>query len=255
MNTLLQYDLLRLNAFQKNPAVQNVISISKEGELTLLKFRPVDYFNYCIGKIESPQVLNLVRSFYSDTVEKKHQVLIDSQDYFSRSILEQSLDYQFTKKIALMKLEPFQEFKDFGLERLSLRRVKIQDILDFKRLYLESFEAENRHDESVEENFKLKILAEGTKFYFIQTQENRVGITGIYQNQEAHILSVGAVLKDFRNQGFHKAAMTRRIQACRETNPHLPIYSWAYQDSISHQNMIKSGFSISQELWAYQHVG
>jgi hypothetical protein len=255
MNTLLQYDLLRLEAFQNNDSVRDSIAISTSGELTLLKFKPVNYFNYCIGKIESPQVLDLIRSFYSDTVEKKHQILIDAKDEFSQSIVRDCPDYRFIRKIAVMQLNPEETFRDFTHPNLQLRQVTEATIREFAWLYLQCFEAENRHKESVEENFLYKLRVNGVKFYFIQWNEIPIGITGIYQNNEVQILSVGAVKEEFRNLGFHKAALSWRIRACRQFNPHLPIYSWAYQPSISQRNMLKCGMSLAQELLVYQHVG
>jgi hypothetical protein len=239
MNTLLQYDLLRLEAFQNNDSVRDSIAISTSGELTLLKFKPVNYFNYCIGKIESPQVLDLIRSFYSDTVEKKHQILIDAKDEFSKSIVMDCPDYRFIRKIAVMQLKPEETFRDFSHPHLQLRQVTEATIREFAWLYLQCFEAENRHKESVEENFLYKLRVDGVKFYFIQWNKTPIGISGIYQNNEVQILSVGAVKEEFRNLGFHKAALSWRIRSCRQFNPHLPIYSWAYQPSISQRNMLK----------------
>lgn len=255
MNTLLQYDLLRLEAFQKNQTVRDSIAISKEGELTLLKFKPVNYFNYCIGKIESPQVLDLIRRFYSDTLEKQHQILIDEEDLISQSIISECSEYKFFKKIAVMRLKPEESYRKYAHPSLHIRQVTEADIREFAWLYLESFEAENRHKESVEENFLHKLRVNGVKFYFIQFNDLPVGITGIYQNNEIQLLSVGAVKKEFRNFGFHKAVLSWRIEACRQLRPDLPVYSWAYQDSISQGNMLKSGMSLAQELLVYQHVG
>ena len=255
MNTLLHYDLLRLEAFQKNQAVRSSIAISREGELTLLKFRPINYFNYCFGKIDSPRVLDLVREFYSDTVEKQHQVLIDAEDYASQSVLDHCQDYRCEQRIAVMQLQPHQNFQPYFHPEIQLLQVTEADIQRFAWLYLECFEAENRHAESVEENFLHKLQVEGVKFYFVQCQDQPVGITGIYQNSQFQILSVGAIKNEFRNFGFHKAALSWRIQLCRTLYPDLPIFSWAYQDSISHANMVKSGMTLSQELLVYRHVG
>ncbi len=255
MNTLLQYDLLRLEAFQNNHTVRESISIFKEGELTLLKFKPVNYFNYCIGKIESPKVLDLIRSFYSDTVEKQHQILIDAEDLISQSLIRDCHDYRFFRKIAVMQLKPEESFREFSHPNLHLRQVTEANIREFAWLYLQCFEAENRHKESVEDNFLYKLHVDGVKFYFIQWNEIPIGITGIYRNKEVHILSVGAVKEEFRNLGFHKAALSWRIQSCRQYRPDLPIYSWAYQDSISQGNMLKSGMNLAQELLVYQYVG
>jgi hypothetical protein len=255
MNTLLHYDLLRLEAFQKNRAVRNSIAISQEGSLTLLKFKPINYFNYCLGKIETPQMLDLVREFYSDTVGKQHQVLIDSSDEVSKTILGHCPDYIFTQRIAVMRLLPHQSVNHFSHSEVDLIRVTEHEVQRFAWLYLECFEAENRHSESVEENFLHKLQVCGASFYFVYWNEIPVGITGLYQNDQFQILSVGAVKPEFRNSGFHKAALTWRINRCKSQDPSLPIFSWAYRDSISHQNMLKSGMTLFQELLVYKHVG
>lgn len=255
MNSLLHYDLLRLEAFQNNQAVRNSIAISREGELTLLKFGPVKYFNYCLGKIDNPKMLDLVRDFYTDTVENQHQILIDSRDEVSKSILNHCQDYQEDQKIAVMGLWPEEPHHSFFHSEIHLKQVSEIEISQFAWLYLDCFEAENRHAESVEENFLHKLRVDGLKFYFIQRNEQNVGITGLYQNAEFQLLSVGAIKYEFRNLGFHKAALSWRIDHCRNQNPDLPIFSWAYQNSISHCNMIKSGMSLFQELLVYRYVG
>jgi len=94
MNSLIQYDLIRLRAFQKNISIRNSISINDTGELTLLKFIPINYFNYCIGKINSKEVLEYVKNFYSDISENKHRILIDSEDFLSREIILESSNYK-----------------------------------------------------------------------------------------------------------------------------------------------------------------
>ncbi len=254
MNTLLQYDLLRLEAFQNNPSVRNSILISHAEDLTLLKFKPVNYFNYCIGKIKDSEILEWVRQFYADTNSNQHQILIDSGDSLSKSILDKQADYSFFKKISLMKLESIDEFQDYNFEGFSLERVTERTIQEFAWLYLECFEAENRHAESVEENFFQKLQIQGIQFYFIRWHEQKIGITGLYQHANFQILSVGAVLANFRNRGFHKAALTWRIKTCRKEAYQVPIYSWAYQDSISHKNMIKAGMTLSQELLVYRNA-
>jgi hypothetical protein len=254
MNTLLHYDLLRLEAFKKNDSVKDAIAISQFEDLTLLKFCPVNYFNYCFGKVENHQVLDLVKEFYSDTVQRQHQILIDSKDRLSQSILEQDEDYHFFKRIAIMKLSPTHPAMDFSEKEMTLVSVTSHNVGEFAWLYLRCFEAENRHAESVEENFLHKLNVPGMKFYFIQRDQQKIGITGLYQNPDFQILSVAAVLPDFRNLGFHKSALSWRIRTCKEMNSLSPIFSWAYQNSISHQNMIKVGMSPAQEIWVYQHV-
>ncbi|MBC6365702.1 hypothetical protein [Algoriphagus sp. AK58] len=255
MNTLLHYDLLRLEAFQKNHAVRNSIAISQERELTLLKFKPINYFNYCLGKIETPHMLDLVREFYSDTVEKQHQILIDSRDEVSKSILSHRLDYRIDQKIAVMSLSSDEPHHRFFHPDIQLKEVTEKEISEFAWLYLDCFDAENRHAESVEENFLHKLRVEGLKFYFVNWNDLHVGITGLYQNGDFQLLSVGAVKNTFRNLGFHKSALSWRIELCRSQNPELPIFSWAYQNSISHMNMIKSGMKLHQEILAYKYVG
>lgn len=254
MNTLLHYDLLRLEAFQNNPLVRESISISHSQDLTLLKFLPVQYFNYCLGKIESKQVLLKIKDFYSDTYQRQHQILVDSKDEMSRSVLEESKDYRLYKKIGIMRLAPGNTFQELSLEMPKLIRVTEDQIGEFAWLYLKCFEAENRHAESVEENFLQKFKAKGIQFYFIQWNKCAVGIAGLYSHPDFQILSVAAVLPEFRNQGFHQSALVQRIKIARGKCDSTPIYSWAYQNSISHLNMRKFGMDQVQELLVYRHV-
>lgn len=255
MNTLLHYDLLRLEAFQNNIAVQNSIAISKTGELTLLKFKPIHYFNYCIGKVNSVEALHFIKNFYGDIAENKHQILIDSSDLLSRDILQESSEYSLSEKISIMKLIP-EETSDYTIcKDVKLVAVTEKNIKEFAWLYLSCFEAENRHEESVEENFRLKLKVDGLRFYFIHYKGKAIGITGLYFHPEFTILSVGAVLKDFRLLGVHKSALSWRILQSMKIQGAKPIYSWAYTDSISYQNMLKKGMAVSQELLVYQHAG
>ena len=254
MNTLLHYDLLRLEAFQNNPRVRDSISISHTQDLTLLKFLPVHYFNYCFGKIESKQVLGKVKDFYADAYQGQHQILVDSQDELSKSVLKEAPEYCLYKKIGIMGLPPEVPFQYLNLENTELIPASEENVGEFAWLYLRCFEAENRHAESVEENFLQKFKTPGIQFYFIEWNKSRVGIAGLYAHADFQILSVAAVLPEFRNKGFHQSALTQRINICRERNQTSTIYSWAYQDSISQGNMIKIGMSQVQELWVYRHV-
>lgn len=255
MNTLLHYDLLRLEAFQNNVSVRNSIAIDETGELTLLKFKTIHYFNYCIGKVTSLELLDYIQKFYADISENKHQILIDSEDYLSGEIIQQSLDYRLEGKISIMKLIPENFAGHPILPEVDLVPVSEQNIKEFAWLYLSCFEAENRHEESVEENFRLKLNVEGLHFYFINYKNKPVGITGLYFHPKFTILSVGAILKEFRFLGIHKSALSWRIQKSQAVQGDQPIFSWAYTDSISYQNMVKTGMQLSQELLVFQHAG
>ena len=65
----------------------------------------------------------------------------------------------------------------------------------------------------------------------------------------------GAILKEYRFLGIHKSALSWRIQRSEAINGSKPVFSWAYKDSISHQNMVKTGMTVSEELLIYQHAG
>lgn len=255
MNTLLHYDLLRLEAFQQNPEIQNAIAINQCGELTLLKFKPINYFNYCIGKIESTQVIDYVEEFYADIHQKNHQVIIDSKDLLSLDIIKKFPKYKQRETICIMTLSPEEEPVSPQENTIQLKLVLQKDIAEFAWLYLNCFDAENRHEESVVENFRLKLKAPGLEFYFIMVDGVPVGITGLYFHPEFTVLSVGAIQEKYRFQGYHKSALSDRIKRAKTQNPEKPIYSWAYKNSISHQNMIKSGLKLSQEFLAFQHAG
>jgi hypothetical protein len=255
MNTLLHYDLLRLEAFQNNVSVRNAIAINDTGELTLLKFKPINYFNYCIGKVNSLEALDYVKKFYADITGNKHQILIDSEDYLSKKIVQQSPNYSLEERISIMKLIP-EGFAGYAIhQELELVPVSEQNIKAFAWLYLSCFEAENRHEESVEENFRLKLNIDGLQLFFIRYKNKPVGITGLYFHPQFTILSFGAVLKEYRFLGIHKSTLSWRIQRSEATQGTKPIYSWAYTDSISYQNMVKTGMTVSQELLVFQHAG
>jgi len=255
MNILLQYDLLRLKAYQNNISVRNSIAINHIGELTLLKFIPINYFNYCIGKINSTEVLDYVKNFYSDISENKHRILIDSMDYLSREIIQLSSDYRLEEKISIMTLLS-KDFNGHIIDpEMELVPVSEQNIKEFAWLYLACFEAENRHKQSVEENFRLKLNIDGLQLYFIYYNHKPIGITGLYFHPQFTILSFGAVLKEYRFLGLHKSALSWRIQRSKEMQGSKPIFSWAYKDSISYQNMLKIGMTVSQDLLAFQYVG
>jgi hypothetical protein len=254
MNTLLHYDLIRLEAFQNNPSVRESIEISQSEDLTLLKFLPIQYFNYCYGKIDSKCVLQKVKGFYADTFQGRHQILLDSEDELSKSILAEAKEYRLFKKIAIMKLGSGDRYEDLNIEETQLVLATEENIREFAWLYLRCFEAENRHAESVEDNFLHKFQTKGIQFYFIQWNNTPIGIAGLYCSADFQILSVAAVLPEFRNNGYHQSALSQRIKMCRERMENTPIYSWAYQNSISHLNMKKLGMSLAQEIWVYQHV-
>lgn len=254
MNPMLHYDVARLQAFQNNSSVRNSIQVSEVENVTVLKFEPVHYFNYAMGRIQTQEVLDWVEQFYLQTGVAQHQFLIDAEDMESRSILEQSSKYRPYTKIALMKLAPEETHLDFERNGLSLDPVTKETIREFAWLYLESFEAENRHAESVETNFEKKLDIPGLELFFIRDKGHPVGVTGIFHQKAYQILSVGAMLSDFRNRGFHKAALSQRLRWCREAAREIPVYSWAYAGSVSHQNMEKVGMSLAQEVLVYRHA-
>ena len=255
MNFFLKYDILRLEACQKNENVRDSITISREENLTLLKFKLLKYFNYGIGKIENQQVLERIKNFYADSLERHHQILLNSNDLESQSILEKCPDYELIKSVAVVYLEPKENFQDFSKSGLSLIRVNEKTISEFAWLYLKCFEAENWHPESVEENFRNIFESKGVRFYFLYFEGSPIGITGVYQHDDFYFLSAGAVLPEFRNFGFHKVSLSLRLAMCRNENPDLPIFSWAYFDSISHKNMVACGMSLRKKLLVFQYVG
>lgn len=255
MNSLLQYDLLRLRAFQNNISVRNSIAINDTGELTLLKFIPINYFNYCIGIINSTEVLEYVKNFYSDISENKHQILIDSEDFLSREIILESSNYKLKEKVSIMNLIPDDFTWHLIHPEVEIIPASDQNIKEFAWLYLSCFEAENRHGESVEENFRLKLTEDGLQLYFIHYNNKPVGVTGLYFHPEFTVLSFGAILKEYRFLGLHKSALSWRIQRSKATHESKPIFAWAYKDSISYQNMLKIGMKVYQKLLVFQHAG
>lgn len=254
MNPILHYDVARLHAFQKNSSISNFIQVSELENLTVLKFKPIQYFNYAMGQIQTFEILDQVAQSYLQNGIAQHEFLIDAVDVQSRSILEKSGQYSPYTKIALMKLALEDTPFDFEQKGLTLDRVTRDTIDEFAWLYLESFEAENRHSESVESNFREKLEIEGLELFFIREQETPVGVSGIFHSQSYQTLSVGAILPKFRNRGFHKMALSQRLQWCRKSATGVPVYSWAYTGSVSHQNMEKVGMSLAQEILVYRHA-
>lgn len=251
MEEFVFYDKLRLQSFMNNPQVKDVIKIVEDPNLVSLKFPYVDYFNYTQGKLESSDQINKLISFYQEA--RTFKILVDDHDDESRDLVEESGSFALKNKICkttACKSVPYGSVTT----SISFEPVREENVETFTSIYLRCFNAENRHPDSLETNFRLKVSMPGSDFYIIYWNHKPVGICGLYHSSDFTLLSVGGVLPAYRFLGIHKAALAFRLSKAFDISPNYKVHAWAYEGSISLSNMIKVGMLMERRYWEYEYV-
>jgi hypothetical protein len=81
------------------------------------------------------------------------------------------------------------------------------------------------------------------------------GVGVLYQYGHDYFLAGGGVVPGLRNRAIHKASMAKRVNQSLSDPLCGNIISWAYDQSISYQNMIKLNFVALQEWNIYEYNG
>jgi len=236
-----KYDKLRLRAFDNSP-LQNKINICEDNSFTAFCFPEVDYFNYSIlndeKKITSKTLKN-IQSFFAFQNISKHRVIINSEiAEQEQSILSKS---GYKKQKTIVKLSYFHKNKNMLIPNVDIQFeiVTQKNISKYTAIYLDAFEATGRNINRVAENYKMLVNIEGLDSFIMKVENNPVGIAVLFNDSQNYFLAGGAVLKKFRNFGYHKAGLIMRINKCIKNFRIKNIISWAYKGGVSHQNMLK----------------
>ncbi len=254
MQLIFRYDLTRLYSYSVH--AENNIKIIDEHSHVILCFPEVDYFNYSFhkeGEVFTKQKLSDVSAFYLDNRIRKHKILVEASSAENNKSLAGDSRYRLVSTIAKTGLPvqnkiPFQPIED-------MRFVKADNtnIQDFTDVYINSFEALKKDNTSVYNNFKTLLMIPHLDLYILQHEGVNVGVNVLYQQDCECLLAGGAILPRYRNKGFHKKGLSFRIGQTLTDSTEKNIVAWAYNPSISLNNMLKLNMQIEEEFNVYEY--
>jgi GNAT superfamily N-acetyltransferase len=237
MHTFQTYDLFRLSHFRER---KPKIDFGETHSFTYYRFNEVDYFNYILFKTSDYDEAELDEILLAYLRDGRSQIKFLFPDLiknsFSNLIQEETLH-----EIACLKQSVGENQWANNHEPLLTPFTNEEDLIEYTRIYLESFSSSNTDYKEVAQNFQLLMQDDAVDFFFVNYRGNRVGICSNYYGSEAVFLSAGAVLPPYRNHGLHKQIIAERI-ALAKLKGHTEFVSWAYTGSISYKNLIKSNF-------------
>lgn len=256
MDIIFRYDIDRLKAYLNNKEYDNNIRIMQSKELSMLCFPEVDYFNYSFISDKSPIELsytNEIRQFYKIAGISSHKIIAPATCSITHEILCNQLNYNHIKTIVKTSFPIGNKLKDNLPIEINLTKVDEFSIYDFARVYLNGFESIVSEYKKVAANFKQLLEVSDISLFFITIDSKHVGISVLYKNEFEYLLAGGAILKEFRNNHFHKQSMFERIKRSLLKDDVEGIYSSAYKNSISAQNMTSIGMSIKESYNVYEY--
>ncbi len=239
MKTFIPYDIFRLTNYKKE---NNLIDFGETDSLIYYCFNEVDYFNYIIliSEFQNIDELRNVLSIYSrfnrkrikflfkESLTIKYDYLIDSEKGFHK--------IQCVEKIISDRIDNYSDKK-------VLRPVKTdEEIILYTKLYLKGFKSNKTNIIEVAKNFRLLFDTKSVDLFFIMNNAIIAGICSNFYNGKNVFLCACVVLDLYQNIGLQKKAINERIKFGL-IKGFLQFNSWAYDDSVSYHNLIKSGFS------------
>ena len=75
----------------------------------------------------------------------------------------------------------------------------------------------------------------------------------LYQSDTESLLAGGAILPEHRNKGFHQQSLKFRINKAMQKSHAKNIVAWAYNPSISLDNMLKLKMEIQENFNVYEY--
>ncbi|TSD65019.1 hypothetical protein FFF34_014105 [Inquilinus sp. KBS0705] len=253
MQLIFKYDFERLMSYSVNKA--NNIKVLEAAPYTLLSFPEVGYFNYAFNHNDEPfteEQLKNIQAFYLQQDIAKHQLIVDAKHKDNGLLLTNS-GYAHKATIAKTVLLPNSFSHQQIMPGLAFVPVTQNNLAVFTRLYLNGFGAVNRNADSVLDNFGTLLNKPGISLYVLQHNLDFVGINVLYHHNDESLLAGGAIMPEFRNHGYHKSGLAFRIQQSLALNNSKKIVAWAYDDSISLQNMLKLKMTVQQKFMVYEY--
>jgi hypothetical protein len=252
MELFVRYDLERLSKYASLPQNTSRIRTNVTANYVCLHFADVGYFNYCLCLTiqQIPRIVEETKQFYQFT---PHRLLIE--DTAQQTDVHPFLNAQGyqTKGRQVVLVAPDQFSKLNTSEAVTdLERVSAKNLHSFTQDYLTAFESDRTDAEPVAVNFSQLLSSPDILLYRVIADQRPVGIAALYQQNEHFLLAGGATLPLYRNQGFHTGALINRLRYCYQHQP-VSISAWAYEDSISYQNMCRLGLAPHKRYWIYEH--
>ena len=117
-------------------------------------------------------------------------------------------------------------------------------LMQYTQVYLTGFGALRRDIKEVALNIELLNKRKEIELYLVEHRGQVVGVCSNHYDRSTALLSACTISKDCRNNGFHKAVIAERLRRANHLGYENAIV-WAYDDSISKQNLQKIGFTES----------
>jgi hypothetical protein len=258
MHIIHQYDLERLLAYDRNQEQDNRIRIDMFRDAGIFSFPEVNYFNYTwVDESRSLSSIDLdfFMAFYAARGIKRHRLIIPAGASDNVELLRNNRNYHQSARLMITAYPRMTKIDLRNGHMVSLVPVISDNIEAFTGLYLSGFGAEDRLNDLVTGNFRQLLPVQGMKLFIIMYNEQAVGINVLFARGHEYFLAGGAVLPDFRNLKIHKTSIAMRINRCLDDSHCSNIYSWAYNESVSFQNMMKLGMTIFEEKIIYEYNG
>jgi hypothetical protein len=221
----------------------------------MLSFKQVDYFNYAFAPNDDAfdaAKLEQIGTFYKEREVKKHKIIISNNHEVSTSFLNRRTDYRITSTIAKTALTSRTSMVDPSPLNLQFIKAEDNNIEQFTRLYLAGFNSHKKSNAQIVSNFKKLLALTNLHMFLIKKEDSYVGVNVLYQSETESLLAGGAVLPQYRNKGFHQQSLTFRINKALREQHAKNITAWAYNPSISLNNMLKLKMEVQETFNVYE---
>ncbi|GEM_PF-2106398 len=258
MHIIHQYDLERLLAYNRNERQDNRIKVELSGDIGIFSFPEVNYFNYIWvdeTRLLTHNDLDFFISFYASQGINGHRILIPAMASDNTEFVRNDRNYDHAGKLVMTGYPRIKKIDLPNEQRIRLVPAGMNNLTIFTELYLLGFEAEDRVLDRVISNFRQLLSVKGMELFIVMYDSQPAGINILFRQGHDYFLAGGAVLPKFRNRQIHKISMAMRINRCLDDVHCGSIVSWAYDESISLQNMMKLGMTIFEERMIYAYTG
>ncbi len=255
MELFFKYDLNRLQAFSSVKEIDNQIKILEEHKFMAFSFPEVGYFNYAFPTNGLPLEkfdLEYINDFYRSFGLDKYKIIVPPNHHELKKFFNNNPNFNLAETIVQTHY-PLEKKLSFEINSdIEFIRVDKNNILEFTKAYLDSFEAIGRDEERVAKNFTSLMERPGVEFYLANNGEAHMGVNVLYRERNNYLLAGGAVLPEYRNQDHHKSGLTMRLQKCLEDPKVEKITSWAYKGGVSLHNMNSLKMVEEKEFEVYE---
>lgn len=238
MTPFQMYDAFRLQHFKKR---KSNINHGHTKTFSFYHFNEVDYFNYIYLFSEhiDYSLLSEVLNLYLKDGRNKIKIIFPSS---LRSALSHLIDHpKKIKQTATVcfetELNASQSITTGFLSPVS----NWKDIKVFTKHYLQGFASKQTNYREVALNFNLLMESKQVDFFLVKKEQEILGLCGNFFSENLQILNVGIVLNGMRNTGLHKEMIKHRLVLGKNKGFNT-VQTWAYNDSISHNNLLKMNF-------------